>query len=232
MYEVLDKNILIVGFTGKAKSGKSTAANAAGQYLLHNYGIPVCTKAFADPIREIGHIFGFTNEQLNYQEFKEKVDERWGISPRKFMQLVGSEMFRTHIGPDVWIKHMFGIGIPKWVDDVKNHSVYALDRECAAKPIYACMIGDVRFKNEADAIHNRGGLIIRINRPDVDDISNGVQNHASEKEFDLIQPDIVIDNIFSSVQEYRDFMAQRVKGLIMQNPQWSKQLVYQSNLSR
>lgn len=232
MYQVGDKDILIVGFTGRAKSGKSTAADAVGRYLLHNYGTPVNCCAFADPIREIGLIFGFTNEQLNYQEFKEKVDERWGISPRKFMQLVGSEMFRTHIGPDVWVKHMFEIGIPKWVNWVMNHSVHALDKEIARSHVYACMIGDVRFKNEADAIRERGGLIIRINRPDVTDISNGVQNHASEKEFDLIQPDVVIDNTFSSVQEYKDFVAERVKGLIMQNPQWSKQLVYQSNLSR
>jgi len=227
MYEVEGKNILIVGFTGRAKSGKSTAANALGTRLNHNYGIPVCVRAFADPIREIGHIFGFSDDQMNLQSFKEQINERWGISPRKFMQLVGSEMFRTHIGPDVWVKHMFDLGIPKWVNAVKNYSVYALDKECAAKPVYACMIGDVRFKNEADAIHNRGGLIVRINRPDVDDISNGVQNHVSEKEFDLIQPDIVIDNIFHNVQEFRDFVVERVKGLIVENPQWSKQLVYQ-----
>jgi len=232
MYEVEGKNILIVGFTGKAKSGKSTAANTLGSWFTNNYGIPTNVKAFADPIRMIGQIFGFSDEQMNLQEYKEKVDERWGISPRKFMQLVGSEMFRTHIGQDVWIKLMFDIGIPRWVNWVKNNSRYALDKECAAKPIYACMIGDVRFKNEADAIHERGGLIIRINRPDVDDISNGVQNHASEKEFDLIQPDIAIDNTFSSVWEYRDAVVAQVKELIMQNPQWSKQLNYQSVLSQ
>lgn len=148
------------------------------------------------------------------------------------MQLVGSEMFRAHIGQDVWVKHMFEIGIPKWVNWVMDHSVHSLDKEIARSHVYACMIGDVRFKNEADAIRERGGLIVRINRPDVTDISNGVQNHASEKEFDLIQPDIVIDNTFSNVQEYKDFVTERVKALIMKNPQWFRQLNYQSVLSQ
>lgn len=224
MYEVQGKKILIVGFSGRAKSGKSTAANAVGRWLTSNYEIPSTVGAFADPIREIGRIFGFTNEQLNYQEFKEKVDERWGISPRKFMQLVGSEMFRTHIGQDVWIKHMFDIGIPKWVYFVRNHSVYALDKECAAKPVYACMIGDVRFKNEADAIRERGGLIVRINRPGVDDISNGVQNHVSEKEFDLVHADIIITNDYPDVQTFRDNVCSAASERISKDPIWSSLL--------
>lgn len=213
MYKVEGKNILIVGFTGKAKAGKTTAANEVGKRLFYNYGVPVNGKAFADPIREIGRIFGFSDAQLNYQELKEEIDERWGISPRKFMQLVGSEMFRTHIGPDVWVKHMFDIDIPKWVNDVKSCNAYAI-KECAAKPIYACTIGDVRFKNEADAIRERGGLIVRVNRPGVDEVCNGVKNHSSEREFDLINADITIDNTFSSVQEYRDFAADKVIELI------------------
>lgn len=224
MYEVEDKNILIVGFTGKAKSGKSTAANTLGSWFTNNYGIPTNVKAFADPIRMIGQIFGFSDEQMNLQEYKEKVDERWGISPRKFMQLVGSEMFRTHIGQDVWIKLMFDIGIPRWVNWVKNHSVYALDKECAAKPVYACMIGDVRFKNEADAIRERGGLIVRINRPGVDGISNGVQNHVSEKEFDLIHSDITITNDYPDVQTFRDNVCSTVSDRIIKDPFWSSQL--------
>ena len=224
MYEVEGKTILIVGFTGKAKSGKSTAANALGSWLTYNLSIPTNVKAFADPIREIGNIFGFSNEQMNIPTFKEQVDERWGISPRKFMQLVGSEMFRTHISQDVWVKHMFDIGIPRWVNNVKNCSVYAIDKACAAKPLYACMIGDVRFRNEADAIRERGGLIVRINRPGVEDVCNGVQNHVSEKEFDLIHSDITIINDFPDVQSFRNNARLTVSDRILKDPFWSSQL--------
>ena len=217
MYQVDGKNILIVGFTGRAKSGKSTAANALGTWLYHNYCIPVNVKAFADPIREIGNIFGFTDHQMSFQDLKEKVDERWGISPRKFMQLVGSEMFRTHICPDAWVKHMFEIGIPEWVNNVKERSEYNFDRVCADKSVYACMIGDVRFKNEAEAIQERGGIIVRINRPGVDSISNGVQNHVSEKEFDLIHADIVVTNDFPDVDACKNNICSCVSERILKD---------------
>lgn len=49
---------------------------------------------------------------------------------------------------------------------------------------------DVRFLNEAAAIQARGGIIIRVVRPDVGPANNDV----SETELDLIRPDYLLNN--------------------------------------
>ena len=100
------KDSLIIGLTGHAKSGKDTLAGALWTYAAlgkqFKGGRTEWHKlAFADGIRKIGKIFGFTEEQMTNQELKETfVHPVWNITPRVFMQRVGSEMFRNHLDKD------------------------------------------------------------------------------------------------------------------------------------
>ena len=65
----------VIGFTGKAKSGKDTAASV----LVHEIGSGNCTTmAFADPLKQIAMIFGFTKEQC-YDQSKKKSRTSSGV---------------------------------------------------------------------------------------------------------------------------------------------------------
>jgi hypothetical protein len=79
--------------TGLKRSGKDTLGN----YLVKNYGYikaqPIaCFKA------AIQDWFDFSDDQMNNTRAKEKIDPRWGISPRKLMQLFGTDLMKTCLG--------------------------------------------------------------------------------------------------------------------------------------
>ena len=83
----------IIGLCGKKGSGK----DATGKILIEIYGF---TKySFADPLkRGVKEMFGFTDEQCwGEQSIKEKVDERWGISPRVALQIIGTDFLREQL---------------------------------------------------------------------------------------------------------------------------------------
>ena len=52
------------------------------------------------------------------------------------------------------------------------------------------MVTDVRFRNEADAIRARGGVVVRINRPGIE----APNDHISEHDLDGYAFDYFVDN--------------------------------------
>ena len=65
---------------------------------------PWKTAAFADPMRAISMVFGFTDNQMNDPREKELPDSFWGISWRKFATMVGTDLFRKRWRWDVWVR--------------------------------------------------------------------------------------------------------------------------------
>ena len=80
----------IIGLCGNKGCGKDTFAN----FLVdsENY----IKLAFADYIRESIKILFDWDENDFSQKNKENDDEYWGVSPRKMMQLLGTEFLRFH----------------------------------------------------------------------------------------------------------------------------------------
>ena len=167
----------LIGLLGRKRVGKDTVAD----YLINNYNF---TKhAFAHPIKEILKImFDFTESQLNND--KEKIDDRWGISPRIAMQQFGTDFVRDNIckyipniknnlnDETLWIK-LFRI----WYEKNKEKDI---------------IISDVRFLDEIEVIKSLGGKIIKINRD-----TNQIDNHKSEcniENYDKKLIDYQIDN--------------------------------------
>lgn len=118
----------VIGFTGKAQSGKDTAADIMLEHL------PGYTKAsFADPIKEMLRVgLGLTEDQL-YGPAKDRLDDRYGCTPRHMAQSLGTEWGRDLIHPDVWV--------------IANSDKARI------------IIPDVRFENEATFVRSRGILI-------------------------------------------------------------------------
>lgn len=150
----------LIGITGRARAGKDTVGNILGQKGFHRY-------AFADTLkRGCMEFFGFSYEQV-YGDLKETPDKLWGFTPRWALQYVGTELMRTHIDSNIWVKSLeatlishgrrFGLTGPN------NDNV---------------VITDVRFNNEAEWVHDKGGTIVQVIRPAAPGISTA--HHASE----------------------------------------------------
>lgn len=141
----------IVGFCGKAGSGKDTAAEALGQLAFHRF-------AFADPIKEMLNVaFGWKPEKWLDREWKESNLPGRNYSPRRLAQTMGTEWGRYTVDPDLW------------------H--YVIESRITASGVSRVVITDVRFDNEARWIKQQGGLVIELLRPSVVPVAE----HVSEK---------------------------------------------------
>ena len=156
----------LVGFCGRAGSGKDTAAS----YLttLFNYR----KVAFADALRRAtAAITGWHVDVLNSPTFKNTLDARFGCTPRQFMQRLGTEVGRN-MDPDLWLK--------AWAATVHD-----------TPEERGIVVTDVRFHNEAQAIRDAGGLLIRIKRPVAD---AAPVEHESEAHVDDLGAPLTVNN--------------------------------------
>ena len=82
---------MIIGIIGKKRVGKDTVAD----YLVTEYGFE--KMALADPMKKaVKEIFLMTDEQL-WGSKKDEVDERYGVSPRRILQVFGTELFQFDV---------------------------------------------------------------------------------------------------------------------------------------
>lgn len=153
---------IIIGIGYKKGVGKDTVANR----LVDKHGFT--RMSFADPLKEACRvIFHFTEAQL-YGDKKEVVDPRWGKTPRQILQMMGTDAVRNIIDKDVWIKSL-------------KIKIENLVRANPGKQLRIA-VPDVRFPNEADAIHSmEGGEVWKVDRvlP-----TNEFSYHASEVALD------------------------------------------------
>lgn len=109
------------------------------------------------------------------------------MTAREVLQFVGTDIFRRMYEP-VWVKLL--------INKIKEDS-----------PLVA-VIADCRFDNEAKAVKDEGGTIVRLTRRPTRD------NHASEDGFkDFTDFDLILDNekldIRSANQQLLDFLVQK-----------------------
>lgn len=127
---------MIIGLTGKARSGKDTVAeHLAAAHGFHHYWF---SKPMKDACRSM---FGWGDEHL-YGDLKEVIDPRFGVSPRVALQTLGTEWGRNIINSDLWILRA--------QKEMERH-------DCI-------VISDCRFDNEAEAVLAAGGIVIEVSR--------------------------------------------------------------------
>jgi hypothetical protein len=167
--------IMIILLTGKASVGKSTAAT----YLQDKYNFS--QDMLAAPLKRlIADIFCIPYNVLNPEtpedrKRREEPLEQWpGWTSRQLLQFIGTELFRTNIAPDVWVRSL-------WLRILNKGGDWA--------------ISDVRFPNEQSFFHEHfpeGEVVtIKILRPGFDG-AVGLKGHASEA--NDLPADYIIDN--------------------------------------
>ena len=170
----------IIGLLGRKRSGK----DSSGEYLISKYNFT--RYAFADPIKDILKIlFDFSEEQLNND--KEKIDDRWNVSPREVLQQFGTEMCRNNLE-----KYL-----PKIKEKMNNETIWIkLFRIFFEKnKDKDLIITDVRFLDEINAIKSLGGKIVKIERNNLE-----YDGHSSEKDIDNYDDNLIdykIDNNYT-----------------------------------
>lgn len=197
----------IIAFCGNTNSGKDEAAKvfASRGFRHRSFAGPVKDI--------VGDLFGFTHDQLyGPPQSRNEIDERFNmqamwysvearcegaqdvisrqlfpdepmmqaaakaalevwlvsfqrsyprdISPRMVLQSFGTE-FGRRLDPNIWTNFLL--------------------REAAKDTL--TVVSDVRFANEAKAVRNAGGAVIRIIRKDTDHKASavGIENHVSEQ---------------------------------------------------
>ena len=217
----------LIGISGKISSGK----DLAGKILNDLSGNIFENKKFADKLKDIVcMLIGCTREQLEDREFKEKeLGKEWWkweitfednfegymdyignekhyededmieshlikFTPRKLLQLLGTEAGRQIIHPDIWVNALMS-GYKKVMRTNANKQPDLFNY-----PNW--IITDVRFPNEIKAIKDRGGIVIRVNRP-LERLGNSklpklkhtsVTQHPSETALDDYDFDHIIEN--------------------------------------
>ena len=153
-------------------------------------------KKWAGKLKDIASILtGIPKHNFEDQEFKKtNLGPKWDCNPwgkigtmhkqpltvREFLQRLGTDALRDGLHTNTWVNALMADYQPLDFDPLT---------EAEINPNW--IITDTRFINEAQAIKEAGGIVIRIDRPGVKPINN----HPSEIELDNWNFDYKIANV-------------------------------------
>lgn len=165
---------VVIAFSGKKLSGKSTACEFCSRYFS-SMGYTTTILNFADAVKAlvldyfIPAQYKLLREDLNKDEVKNMKIGKYTV--RQMLQMVGTDMMRS-IDENCWIN--------------------VFNKELIRTPADIIFCGDLRFKNELDYFQSLPfkSSTIRLTRVVTTD------NHASETDLDdsMDKFDYVVDN--------------------------------------
>lgn len=172
------KNKIIIGISGKKRSGKNTIALAIKKayYKASSNGtIPnlvIKELAFADAVKEVAAVaLGLPKDEFFNDECKQKeylFFDGTILTGRQILQKIGTDCLRNHLNYSIWITNI--------QNKIKrsNSDIF--------------IITDVRFKNEMDFLVYKEAYSIRVNRLDLPNDDNHISevDLDEEKRFDLV----------------------------------------------
>jgi len=164
--------IKIIGLLGRSRSGKDTVADHL-MVLFPEYQI----KRLSAPLKEASvALYGFTSAQIE-GPLKEVTDARWSKTPRECIQSL-TEYMMDHMGKDFFTKRLWD--------------------QCQSQHLTHIIIPDIRYEHDIYEIHRRGGIVIKVERP-----NNPFPRHAFENQIDFIKGDyrILNDSTIESLQK-------------------------------
>lgn len=185
---------MIIGINGYSGSGKDTVGQIIQKLCFKQHWE---IKKFAGKLKDIAeHLTGIPLEKFEDQEFKKtNLGPEWDVpaaaslvdgiinlsemrpmTVREFLQKLGTNGLRNGLHDNVWVNAL-----------MSDYKPAKMDEYYPSKWI----ITDTRFPNEAKAIKDKGGIVIRIDRPGIKPINN----HPSEIALDNWNFDYAIGNV-------------------------------------
>lgn len=179
---------IIIGITGLARSGKTTAA----KFLVEEKNFEQVSFAWALK-QACSAMYGVSIDKFVLGD-RLGIDPFWKITYREMLQKVGTDMIRNHLDPDFWVKRvayqvskMADIGIP-------------------------VVIPDVRFENEATWVREQGGTIIRL-VSESSGIPGDLGKHISESGIAFNNSDFIVENQYSAENPSYDRLYEAVSSI-------------------
>ena len=136
------KKPIVIAVSGKAHAGKDTVLEMLKKKLPGK--VAMCSHAH--PLKQLLiNTLHFKHEQLYDQKHKHDINEMWNMTGREAMCKIGTDGFRNHFHPNIWIKLL-------------NYTIDKSDADFI-------LIQDCRFENEAVNIKNvQKGYVINVVR--------------------------------------------------------------------
>lgn len=196
---------MIIGFSGKIGTGKTTLTNHLMD-ILQERGINPVKLSFASMLREeASAIYGFSIEDsynnknmvidIDPKLPNELISKNWKgnkASIREILQFYATDVIRAK-NPDYWVEE--------------------LAKKIEKMPDAIIFIDDVRFPNEKKFIENNG-ICIRINQyPDYVVTSD----HASETALDNAEFQYFVSPKFGELKETANELINNIQNLVQKN---------------
>jgi hypothetical protein len=190
---------MIIGINGYAGSGKDTVGTILQQIDKDSHWE---IKKWAGKLKQVAELLtGIPVEKFEDQEFKKtNLGKQWNdrinnpMSVRDFLQKLGTEGLRDGLHTNTWVNALMA-----------DYKCVPADRAPNGWDCDNWIITDTRFPNEAQAIKDADGIIIRVTRPGI----GPVNDHPSETglnqwKFDYeIQNDGTLENLINSVKIFK-----------------------------
>lgn len=153
---------MIIGISGRAQAGKDTIAR-----IIRDFNPEARIIHFGDALKDVtSNAFGLYRDLMDDQWYKSSKYRRLDITVRELLQKVG-DIFRENFYQDIWVDRV--------IDQLTEYETW--------------IIPDVRFPNEKKAIEDAGGIVIRVERPNIPQM-----NHISETALDDTEFPYTIQN--------------------------------------
>lgn len=178
----------LIGIAGKMQAGKDTLGGMINKLSTQEWQI----KKFAGKLKQVvSLLIGIPIENLEKEEIKSSyLSEEWNkliidfdrayvglptsfvhkYTVREFLQKVGTDALRDVIHPNIWVNALFA---DYGIKDLNYFKAFPQNYD-----LPNWIITDVRFPNEAEAVKERGGKLIKVIR------NNNTGDHPSETALD------------------------------------------------
>jgi hypothetical protein len=208
----------IIGVFGYAGSGKDTVGKLIQYNMSRGSRIPIDElledhsmhewwleeqsgweiKKWAGKLKTVASLItGIEVKKFEDQEFKKtSLGPEWGMTVRDLLQKLGTEAMRDGLHTNVWVNAL--------MSDYKPGPFYpeVPAEDHAEFPNW--IITDTRFPNEAQAIKDKGGMVIKVDRPGVGPV-NGHPSEDALKDYNfdyVIHNDGSINDLDNKVMEF------------------------------
>ncbi|GGG61118.1 deoxynucleotide monophosphate kinase family protein [Hymenobacter glacieicola] len=167
-------NLKLLGISGKRGSGKGAVVSIL-EYHCGYHHPDVIVLNFADPLKSVcatleNPLEGEADAEPYYtQEGKAAPSGLLGLTRGQLLQDVGQALRDKH--PSIWV-------------DVTTKTVAALLPKLEEDEVI--VVADIRYPNEAEAIKNLGGILLRVEGDPLGQRGDGTRddNHPSETALD------------------------------------------------